>query len=414
MSWGSFVSSPSAGKYIIGHTDLDGIARTAAVLVSVPEWRDAKVLIRYSRTRPSTIPNTLAQFLEEAEMIIPPDSIVLFIDIPVDVRNPEAYIKALDKFAASRRVIWTDHHETDAPFLRRLNENAIALWFGPSAYEYTLALVQWLGGNPNDPKIQFFAKLSGIGDRDPTIPRRFANELQDLLPIADGLDVLIREQSAGGEAEYEDFVRQLAFNTSTVIANARARANEIPVPTRYEIIGRTVLVTEELPTAWGPKSLERVAFRTRSLYAIGVSRDPRTNTYLVRAITYWITLATTSATEIGNTEAFRRLVAEINQRPYGPPAAPVVPGFTTFESALAFARRLAEELGREHYVPKTVRLINDSRVAEALSQDFSMILQRLTEILEEQRKMYQKYLELKEEQVRLLRETTDEERRRYD
>ena len=415
MSWSSFISAPSGQRYIVAHTDLDGIARTAAVL-TIPSWANARVLIRYSRTKSSTIPNTLPAFLEEMEMVIPAGAEVLFIDIPVDIRNPENYIKALEKFAASRKVVWTDHHETDAPFLLRLNSipNLTAMWFGPSAYEYTLALVQWLGGNPNDLKVQLFAKLCAIGDRDPTIVRLFSKELPELLEIADGLDVLIREQSAGGEAEYENFARELAFNTQALLQNAVRRAGEIPVPSHYTTIGRSVLVEEELPSGWGPKALEKVAFRTKSLYAIGVSRSPRDNLYMVRAITYWISLATTTATEIGNTEAFRRLVAEIGQRPFGPPAAPVVPGFTTFGNALEFAKRLAEELSREFYVPKSTHLINDRYVAEALSQDFSAILSKLAEILETQKEMYQEYLRLKKKQVELLEGATEEDRKRYD
>ena len=78
------------------------------------------------------------------------------------------------------------------------------------------------------------------------------------------------------------------------------------------------------------------------------------------------------------------------------------------------AEKLAEMLEREFYEPKTIRLIEERTVASALRDDFRAILEKLTEILETQRKMYEEYLRLKKRQVELLESATEEQKRTYD
>ena len=61
------------------------------------------------------------------------------------------------------------------------------------------------------------------------------------------------------------------------------------------------------------------------------------------------------------------------------------------------AQKIAEKSINQLTAPSSTvaHLISERHVAEAVQADFRTILQRLTEILEEQKKMYQKYLELK-------------------
>ncbi len=409
MAW-SVLSNPVNKKYIVGHTDLDGIARAAAVKAAVSEWADAGVIIVYSRKIPATMPNTLPDALSTyiAERV-PTGSEVLFEDIPVDVHNPGRYISALRDFCQGRACVWTDHHETDAPYLPQVSDavkpNGKALWFGPDAYDYTLALVQWLGGDTE--KAKKYAILTGIGDRNPKVVQVLPeDELREWLRIADGLDVIIREISGSSDpAEYGNLVENLATIPDVVFAQARAKADLIPTPSNYEVISPTVvLVTQALHPAWGPKSLERAALRTGTLYAIGYSPNPRDGTFAVRAITYWVAMAKnpSNATPIGMTKAFQDWLARQGRRAFGPPAAPVVAGYTSEAAALAAARDLANALASERYEPTTVHLVNDRAVAQALASDFSAILNKLNEILEKQTKMYEEYLELKKKQVQLL------------
>jgi len=418
MSWAA-ISSQTRGKvYIIGHTDLDGIARAAAIeRILMHQGSIAEAVIVYSRRIPSTMPNTLAEALRSwISERVPPGSEVIFEDLPVDVRNPSVYIEALAQFARDRKVIWTDHHETDAPYLKRMQDAGIqVLWFGPSAYEYTMALAQWLGGNPQE--IEQYAILCGFGDRDPQVIKVLRARGEDISRwqrISDGMDVLIREISASSDpADYAVFVGRFATDPRTIINDAIARADQIPEPRDVVALSsRVVLVRELLHEMWGPKSLERAALRHGAIYAVGVSRNPRDGTYQVRAITYWVALAENpDAVEIGRLQAFQRFLQQEARQVYGPPAAPVIPGYTTFEAALSAAERLARMVSESFYEPQITHLVNDRFVARAISQDFGRILQRLTEILENQQKMYQEYLELKRRQVELLERT---QRHEYD
>jgi len=412
MSWAISSTPTQNPKYIIAHTDLDGIARAAA---AKRIWRDARILIRYSRTHPSTMPNTLAEALRTwISQAVPTGSEVLFIDIPVDVTKPSEYVEALRIFCHDRKCIWTDHHETDAPFLKTLSEISTALWFGPSAYEYTLALVQWLGGDPRE--VENYAILTGFGDRDPHVIRVLRSRSEDISrwqKISDGMDVLIRQRSSSSDpADYEPLVSWMADNLTSVLAEAERLADQIPTPRDIVTIGtRVVLVREQLNPMWGPKSLERAALRAGTLYAVGVSQNPRDRTYAVRAITYWVALAEQpDAIEVGRLQAFQRFLQEEGRRAFGPPAAPVVPRYATFDEALRAAERLANIIAQSFYEPQTT-LINDRYVARAIATDFANIMQKLTEILETQKRMYEEYLELKRRQVELLERT---QRHEYD
>ena len=262
MSWSSISISARNKTYVIGHTDLDGIARAAAIArILMEQGRDTEPVIVYSRRIASTMPNTLAEALRTwIPERVPPGSEVIFEDIPVDVRSPTTYIETLAQFAKDRKVLWTDHHETDAPYLRRMQDMGInVLWFGPSAYEYTMALVQWLGGNPA--MVEHFAILSGFGDRDPHVVRILRTRGEDIARwqiISDGLDVLIREISSRSDpADYRDFVHRLATAWQDVFTEASAKADQIPEPRDVvRISSKVVLVREQLHPSWGPKSLE--------------------------------------------------------------------------------------------------------------------------------------------------------------
>jgi len=412
MSWAAKVAS-STRPGIVAHHDLDGIARAAIALLS-PNWANSVVHIVYSRQHPATNPTALPQYLSQIPSNQNP---ILTIDVAIDVRNPQRYISSLVEFAKAHRVIWTEHHETDLAYLYQLAEglaqhNSIALWAGPSAYDYSIALAMWLGLDPNDPNVRELAILTAIGDRDPKILSVLSrDELLRYYELGNGIDVIIREISSKDDpAHYDALARALAINRDIVFSEAREKANNIPSVSRYELIRPAVVALEELSPGWGPKSLERLALRTDVPYAFGVSRDPRTNTYVIRAITLWTKLS--QYRPIG--EILAKHIQDLGLTFYGPPAAIVIREFNTLEEAQRRMFALVEQLSQDVYVPRTVNLINEREVARALSNDFNAILSKLTEILETQKKMYEEYLALKRRQVELLEGATEEQRRRYD
>lgn len=264
--------------------------------------------------------------------------------------------------------------------------------------------------------VEHFAILSGFGDRDPHVVRILRTRGEDVARwqiISDGLDVLIREISSRSDpADYRDFVHRLATAWQDVFTEAFAKADQIPEPRDVvRISSKVVLVREQLHPSWGPKSLERAALRYGALYAIGVSQNPRDQTYQVRAITYWVAMAEDpSAVEIGRLPAFQRFLHE-GRQVYGPPAAPVIPGYVTFDDALRAAERLARMVAESFYEPQVVRLINDRYVARALAQDYGKII----ELLERIATALEEGATAKKEQVSLLRELYQRDSRtRYD
>jgi hypothetical protein len=145
--------------------------------------------------------------------------------------------------------------------------------------------------------------------------------------------------------------------------------------------------------------MEFVAYINNIDYVVAINQtlDRQTNQQvpIVQIIRYWL-----------------------SQRPSPRPTLAPVLGRQTIGHDDAFsvraldyndARSLAEQLFNqlEALTPRVTHLINDSNVAEAVRADFNTILQTLTRILEQQNKMYQEYLELKRQQVELLRRTTD-------
>lgn len=413
MSWAANVFS-GYRPAIVAHHDLDGIARAAIALLS-EEFKNAEVHIVYSRSYPATNPTTLPRFLAQLhDRNLNP---ILFIDIAIDVKNPQAYIDALYAFSSRHKVIWTEHHETDLAHLYDLayalaQHNSLTLWAGPSAYDYSIALAMWLNLDPKSHDVQELAYLTAIGDRDPKILSILPREqLLHYYEIGNGLDVIIREISSQSDpAHYDALARTLAINRDIVFSEARQKANQIPTITRYEIMRPAVVSLEELPQGWGPKSLERLALRTDVPYAFGISLDPRTNTYIIRAITLWTKLS--QYRPIG--EILAPHIRNLGLTFYGPPTAIVIREFTTFDEAQRRMLALVEQLSQDVYIPRTTTLINEREIAKALQSDFNAILTKLTEILETQKQMYQEYLELKRRQVELLEGATEEQRRRYD
>jgi ElaB/YqjD/DUF883 family membrane-anchored ribosome-binding protein len=61
----------------------------------------------------------------------------------------------------------------------------------------------------------------------------------------------------------------------------------------------------------------------------------------------------------------------------------------------------------EFLSPRTTHLINEASVANAIRADYNTIMAKLTQILETQTRMYQEYLELKKQQVELLKQLQD-------
>jgi hypothetical protein len=218
----------------------------------------------------------------------------------------------------------------------------------------------------------------------------------DLQNLADGMDVIVRERDGALRA-----ARALVQNPSALLDEAMAKAGQIPSATLGQRIGPVAVAAASLPAQWGPKSLERLAFQSGAWYAAGWSYDERNRVWVVRAIIRWDVSA--RMPNLPQPGAVAKTLWPA-RNVIGHPAAPSVAATSETEAqemALVWARALADAATKSA-APAVATLISETRVGEMLAE----ILQRLEQILESQRQMYQEYLELKRKQVQLLELTS--------
>jgi hypothetical protein len=148
-----------------------------------------------------------------------------------------------------------------------------------------------------------------------------------------------------------------------------------------------------------------MAFSSGAWYGIGWGIDERSKQPIARAIIRWDIQAKMPLPTPG--QIARQLWPTRNI--IGHPSAPSVAASGESEAqemVTQWARALADA---SKFSTKTTTFINESLVGEA----FVEVLQRLEQILQNQQKMYQEYLELKKRQVELL-ERSESNTRRYD
>jgi hypothetical protein len=375
-------------KFIIGHFDSHGVSTAAARArtLNVPSER---VYAKFPTTGPEQLPNYIDTYFPT---LVNYD--VEIIDIPVNLRDPRTFISTINRLAQNTSVTIFDHHKTDAQFATQLITKLVIFGTG-------VEMAEALSSEQN----RQLAYIGVVADRDTSILSRMSRDEveRELLPLADRLDVLVRQDA--------EVVLKTLVTEPDPIAYIRSASVQYPpesLARQVQVVRRglnTILVDLTVIPAqqvggWSWKILERVALNYNSDYVVATAEsfDRQTNQYVptVLVIKYWL-----------------------SQRPSPRPQLAPVLGRTTVghddafsvraldkSDALQLAQRIFEEL--ELISPRTVHLVSEPRVAEAIRQDFSVIMQRLTQILELQNKMYQEYLELKRRQVQLLEQATQQ------
>jgi hypothetical protein len=366
---------------VVAHFDTHGVS---AGYLAAKAFGATEIFANY----PATSPEAVVQTLQNLYAAAPTSLRVILVDIPIDLKNPSAFVRGLEDLALRHEIVFIDHHESSVQFLHMF-QRVKPIFLGPSALtlnNYLLSQIQ--GATDLDRAI---ALAGAIGDRDPEVVRQglFSTELQRL---ADGLDVLVRERDGALRT-----LRALFQSPETVLSEARARAEQIPVANLMRRIGPVAVAQGSLPAQWGPKALEKLAFQTGAWYATGWGIDERSKTPIVRAIIRWDISARIAHLPLPGAVA-RTLWSTRNI--IGHPAAPSVAATSETEAqemAVAWARAIADAATKAAS-PAVATLISESRVGEMLAE----ILHRLERILETQQQMYSEYLELKRRQVQLL------------
>jgi len=378
----SAASLPSLPTVVVAHHDVHGVC---AGYLAARAFNAIEVYANFPQTAPENLIQTLQNLYAAASQRLR----VVIVDVPIDIKNPTGFVQGLEQFAALHDVVFVDHHESSVRWLGSFR-NVKPVFLGPSALTLNNYLLSQIP-NPTDLD-RTLALVGAVGDRDPEVVRQglFNTELQTL---SDGLDVLVRERDGALRT-----IRVLVQNPETVLASARERAGQIPAARLGQRIGSVAVAADALPAGWGPKALERLAFSVNAWYAVGWGVDEKTKTPIARAIIRWDVNAKMPHLPLPGSIA-KSLWSTRNI--IGHPAAPSVAATSETEAqemALAWARALADAATKSA-APRVTTLISESAVGEVLVE----VLQRLEQILEEQRKMYSEYLDLKRQQVELLR-----------
>jgi len=386
-------------KYIIAHFDGHGVA-TATSRARSLGIDASRVYSKYPVTGPEQLPNYIDAYFPT---LISYD--IEVIDIPVNLRDPRTFINAINRLATNTTVVLFDHHKTDVQFATQIQARLVIF---SNAVEMADALA-----NESNRELAYIGVVS---DRDSSILLRMSREEieRELLPLANRLDVLVRRDA-------ESVLKTLVVEADpiTYIRNVDAQYPPEQLARQVQVIKRglntilvdlTVVPSQQI-SAWSWKTMEQVALNYSADYVVAVaeSLDRQTNSYVptVMVIKYWLSSRPSprpqlqpilGRTTIGHDDAFSVRALDRND-------------------ALQLAQKMFDEL--EMLSPRTVHLVNESRVAEAIRADFNTIIQRLTQILELQTRMYQEYLELKRRQVQLLEQAAQQpqqqqQRVRYD
>jgi hypothetical protein len=388
IQWGispAPVQTP-AQTVVVGHFDVHGIS---AAYLAARAFNAVDAFANY----PATSPETLVQTLQNLFAAAPSRLRIIVVDIPVNLKDPTSFIQGLENLALRHEVLFFDHHESSVPYLPMF-QRVRTFYVGPSALQMNMLLYNMI---PEKTDIDRLVALVGaIGDRDVEVVKQGLFS-QDLQTVSDGFDVMVRERDGALNT-----LKALLANPMEVINSARARAAQIPSAQLETRIGPVAVASGQLPPQWGPKALEKLAFSVNAYYAVGYGYDERNKTWNVRAIIRWDEEA--RKPYLPKPGAVARSLWPTRSI-IGHPSAPSVAAATETEAremALAWARAIADAVTKST-APTVASLISESRVGEMLAE----ILYNIERILEEQKKMYSEYLELKKQQVELLKQTRE-------
>ena len=375
---------------VVAHHDVHGVC--AGYLAS----RAFSAIETYANF-PQTAPENLIATLQNMYAASPQKLKIIIVDVPVNLKDPISFITGLENLATRHEVIFLDHHESSVPYLAMFRR-VKPIFLGPSALTLNNFLLNQIANASDVDKI--IALIGAVGDRDPEVVKQnlLTSELQTL---SDGLDVLVREKDGALKT-----IKTMVQNPTSVLNEAKTRANQIPTAQLSQRVGPVAVSLAQLPPQWGPKALEKMAFSTGAWYAVGWGIDERSKQHIVRAIIRWDIQA-----KMPNLPTPGQIAKQLwpTRNIIGHPSAPSIASSSESEAqemVMQWARALADA---SKFSTKTTTFINESIVGEA----FIEILQRLEQVLQNQQRMYQEYLELKRRQVELL-EKAESSARRYD
>jgi len=394
---------------VVGGYDVHGTT-TAVSIARALKIPLEDLLIKY----PDTSPELLPKFLYSLNLY---GSEVFIVDIAINVKNPSDFINTIKVVADNNALTFFDHHETNYKFLSMLPRNVRFLQFNNSG-----AMAKAISETFNIRDDWELMLVGVIGDRDDAIKELISTEsleFNKLYNIANILDVLVRQNLTGTiEGLYHDGIRYVEKLMGSVnyppvqIADQLIANNKV---TRYgNIIVADVVNLQSTMTQWLWKTYDELLRRFQADYLVGIAKvlDRQINTYVdtVFVVRYWLSESPPPKQLIADIISGRKVIGHDT-------------AFSVSATSPQDAQKLAQDIVNklQEGFSVTASYIPAKDVARSLQHDFrailekqTEILQTLTQILDEQRKNYEKYLDLKERQVtgmeKLLQSDSDKKR----
>jgi len=379
---------------VVGGYDVHGVTTSVSIAraLGIPL---EDLIIKFPDTSPELLPKLLYSLNLFNEK-------VYIIDIAINVKNPNEFINTIKVVADNNMLVFLDHHETNYKYLHLIPQNIRFLQFNSAS---TMAKAIAESFNIKDDMEMLIVGI--IGDRDESIRELISVEsieFNRLYNIANTLDILVRKNlQATVEGLYREglnYVEKLmnveAYPPSQ-IADQLVSMNKV---TKYDnILVVDVTNLQQAMTQWLWKTYDELLRRYNADYLIGIAKvlDRQINQYVdaVFVVQYWLSELTTPKQLLSNLIANRKVIGHDR-------------AFSISASSPQDAQKLAMDVLNvlQSSYSVTASYIPASTVAKAIQHDFrailekqTEILQTLTQILDEQRKNYEKYLELKERQV---------------
>lgn len=364
--------------------------------------------------QPVTNPMWLAQCLPQ---LVQPGSLnVMVIDIPIDVQAPKAFVDALSQYPFAGSQLWFIDHHGHSEWTRLLAASGVFVNIQPTSYDMSLAVPRAFG--VEDEELRKWALIAAVGDFDESIADQVPISLEE--DVCDYLDpawkfefkkipdVARAVATYGNVGAIVKWILDRNIGPDELLAIAHQHSSGVP-DLAYDVKGHVAVVTQEPPTGLAWKAIAKVCRRTNAPVGTIISVSPRGVALIVatnwRVKSRYAPIVDAAVQEVA---AGRPVVGH-------PGARSIL--CTTREEARQLQQQVVSAVNArvETSMPvsETVRLINETTLARALMRDFNYISRSLAEILDEMRKMYREYLELKRRQVELL-ERAEGREARYD
>jgi len=413
---------------VIHDTDLHGFSCGICYMYALARSNIPYTVYSHFSTNPNelrTSPDGLARVVELSQ-----GTDLVIVDIPIDNRNPKAYVDALIGYNAFKgRVMWFDHHG-HSEWVGVLTRNGVFAVVVDTSYELNLILPRMYG--IDDSYVHKWALLGATSDFDPSIADKVSMEYE--ITVCDIVDQAFKFRKAdlckvlgvpdsdiatyGNVGAISKRIVERGIEADQFIELCKSLGVQpLEVPP-YQVVGNVVYTTT-IPkpgTQW--KTAWKLCCVSGAKVAIVPGFNPARNEYVLIIAKNWRTPQVTQIIEdfVKMKFAGRMIVGHPGAR------SVVLTSQQEIDMIPQIAKELNELIETRLYTSRVAHLMNITEIGQAVAHDFNMIYTAIMEMKHEISQKLDKIAEIlargavaKEKQVELLQELYKrDERTRYD